>query len=321
QMCIRDSRISAAGVAVVYVSHRLDEIRQVARSVTVVRDGSVVDTVDVQEATTAQIVALMLGEAAREQEPFAPRTVDRSREPLLSVRGLTLAPKLEGVDLDLYAGEVLGIGGLLGSGRSELLRSIAGFEPAAERTVAFEGRPVARPTAAAMKRLGVGMTPEDRKGEGIVPLLGVGENMTMSWFAGVSGRAGLSPRRAGEAGAELVRRLAVKTPGLDTPIVNLSGGNQQKAVIGRWLHARSRVLLLDEPTRGVDVEAKQQIYRLIRSLADEGAAVVFVSGELEELPLVCDRVLTLQHGRFTREFLAPDITLDDIMAATMAVEV
>ncbi|RBL80503.1 heme ABC transporter ATP-binding protein, partial [Streptomyces cavourensis] len=128
-------------------------------------------------------------------------------------------------------------------------------------------------------------------------------------------------RRAGEAGEELVRRLAVKTPGLDTPIVNLSGGNQQKAVIGRWLHARSRVLLLDEPTRGVDVEAKQQIYRLIRSLADEGAAVVFVSGELEELPLVCDRVLTLQHGRFTREFLAPDITLDDIMAATMAVEV
>ncbi|MFE1050177.1 sugar ABC transporter ATP-binding protein [Streptomyces olivaceus] len=314
-------RICAAGVAVIYVSHRLDEIRQVARSVTIVRDGSVVDTVDVQEATTAEIVSLMLGEAAREQEPFAPRTVDRSREPLLSVRGLTLAPKLEGVDLDLYAGEVLGIGGLLGSGRSELLRSIAGFEPAAERRITFGGQPVARPTAAAMKRLGVGMTPEDRKGEGIVPLLGVGENMTMSWFAGVSGRAGLSPRRAGEAGGELVRRLAVKTPGLDTPIVNLSGGNQQKAVIGRWLHARSRVLLLDEPTRGVDVEAKQQIYRLIRSLADEGAAVVFVSGELEELPLVCDRVLTLQHGRFTREFLAPDITLDDIMAATMAVEV
>ncbi|MEU8709971.1 sugar ABC transporter ATP-binding protein [Streptomyces sp. NPDC048565] len=314
-------RISASGVAVIYVSHRLDEIRQVARSVTVVRDGSVVDTVDVQEATTTQIVALMLGQAAREQEPFALRTVDRSSAPLLSVRGLTLAPKLEDIGFDLYAGEVLGIGGLLGSGRSELLRSVAGFEPEAERTVAFGGRPVARPSAAQMKRLGVGMTPEDRKGEGIVPLLGVGENMTMSWFAGVSGRAGLSSRRAAEAGDGLVRRLAVKTPGLDTPIVNLSGGNQQKAVIGRWLHARSRVLLLDEPTRGVDVEAKQQIYRLVRSLADEGAAVVFVSGELEELPLVCDRVLTLQNGRFTREFLAPDITLDDIMAATMAVEV
>lgn len=314
-------RISASGVAVIYVSHRLDEIRQVARSVTVVRDGSVVDTVDVREATTAQIVALMLGPAAREREPFAPRAVDRTRTPLLSVRGLTLPPKLEDVTFDLYAGEVLGIGGLLGAGRSELLRSVAGFETAAERTITFEGRPVTRPTAAAMKRLGVGMTPEDRKGEGIVPLLGVGENMTMSWFAGISGRTGLSPRRAGEAGEDLVRRLAVKTPGLDTPIVNLSGGNQQKAVIGRWLHARSRVLLLDEPTRGVDVEAKQQIYGLIRALADEGAAVVFVSGELEELPLVCDRVLTLQNGRFTREFLAPDITLDDIMAATMAVEV
>ncbi|MEK8141814.1 ATP-binding cassette domain-containing protein [Streptomyces sp. M10(2022)] len=132
-------RISASGVAVIYVSHRLDEIRQVARSVTVVRDGSVVDTVDVQEATTTQIVALMLGQAAREQEPFAPRTVDRSSAPLLSVRGLTLAPKLEDIGFDLYAGEVLGIGGLLGSGRSELLRSVAGFEPEAERTVAFEG--------------------------------------------------------------------------------------------------------------------------------------------------------------------------------------
>lgn len=186
-------RISASGVAVIYVSHRLDEIRQVARSVTVVRDGSVVDTVDVQEATTTQIVALMLGQAAREQEPFAPRTVDRSSAPLLSVRGLTLAPKLEDIGFDLYAGEVLGIGGLLGSGRSELLRSVAGFEPEAERTVAFEGRPVARPSAAEMKRLGVGMTPEDRKGEGIVPLLGVGENMTMAWFAGISGQAASPP--------------------------------------------------------------------------------------------------------------------------------
>ncbi|RNG28203.1 sugar ABC transporter ATP-binding protein [Streptomyces botrytidirepellens] len=314
-------RIADSGVAVIYVSHRLDEIRQVAGSVTVVRDGQVIDTVDVHDATTAQIVALMLGTTVQEAAALEPRTVERTRTPLLSVRGLTLPPKLHGVDVDLYAGEVLGIGGLLGSGRSELLRAIAGFEPRAERVIEVDGVRVARPTAAAMKKLGLGMTPEDRKGAGIVPMLGVGENMTMSWFGGVSRRGSISPALAERAGYDLVERLSVKTPRLSTPIVNLSGGNQQKAVIGRWLHARSRILLLDEPTRGVDVEAKQQIYRLVRELAGNGAAVVFVSGELEELPLVCDRVVTLQQGRIHREFTAPDITLDNIMAATMAVEV
>ncbi|UGQ09250.1 sugar ABC transporter ATP-binding protein [Yinghuangia sp. ASG 101] len=315
-------RIADSGVAVIYVSHRLDEIRQVARSVTVVRDGRVVDTVDVRDATTAQIVALMLGDtAARQETAPAARAVDRAGTPLLTVRGLRLPPKLDEVDFDLYAGEVLGIGGLLGSGRSELLRAIAGFDRPASGAFEVDGTAVRRHTAAAMKKLGVGMTPENRKGEGIVPLLGVGENMVMSWFGGVSRHRSISPALADRAGRELVERLAVKTPELGTPIVNLSGGNQQKAVIGRWLHARSRILLLDEPTRGVDVEAKAQIYALIRDLADSGAGVVFVSGELEELPLVCDRVLTLHHGRINGEFTGAQITLDNIMAATMAVEV
>ncbi|QBI53678.1 sugar ABC transporter ATP-binding protein [Streptomonospora litoralis] len=312
------TRVAERGVGVVYVSHRLDEIRRVADTVTVMRDGAVVETAPVRGTTTARIVALMLGGEGDQPLQRPASGVDRSRTPLLSVRDLAVPPKIDGVSFDVYPGEVLGLAGLLGAGRTEILRALAGFTPA-EGGVAVEGTAVARRTPRAMKRLGVGITPEDRKGEGVVPLLGVAENMVMSRFAGASSAGTVLPSRVSALGRDLVDRFSIKTARPDTPIVNLSGGNQQKAVIGRWLHAGSRILLLDEPTRGVDVEAKAQIYRIIRELADEGAAVVFVSSELEELPLVCDRVLTLRGGRIDGEFTGDDITLDTIMAAAMAV--
>ncbi|GLU49983.1 sugar ABC transporter ATP-binding protein [Nocardiopsis ansamitocini] len=312
------TRIAGRGVGVIYVSHRLDEIRRVADTVTVMRDGAVVETTDVAGATTARIVSLMLGEAADEVPERTEADVDRSATPLLSVRGLSVPPKLEDVSFDLYRGEVLGLGGLMGSGRTELLRAISGFLPAGAGSITVDGQRVTRPTPAVMKRLGVGITPEDRKGEGVVPLLGVSENMVLTWFKGASTAGTVSPARVDGIGRGLIERLSIKTARPDTPIVNLSGGNQQKAVIGRWLHAQSRILLLDEPTRGVDVEAKAQIYRIVRELAAEGAAVLFVSSELEELPLVCDRVLTMRAGRLAGEFTGADITLDTIMAAAMA---
>ena len=309
-------RVAASGVGVIYVSHRLDEIRRVADTVTVMRDGAVVETVPVRGATTARIVSLMLGHDEQEQERPESR-VDRSGTPLLSVRGLAVPPKVDDVSFDVHPGEVLGLAGLMGSGRTEILRALAGFAPSGG-TVAIDGAPVARPTPRAMKRLGVGITPEDRKREGVVPLLGVSENMVMTWFGGASRAGTVLPSRVSAIGSELIERFSIKAARPDTPIVNLSGGNQQKAVIGRWLHAGSRILLLDEPTRGVDVEAKAQIYRIVRELAAKGAAVVFVSSELEELPLVCDRVLALRGGRLEGEFTGDDITLDNIMAAAMA---
>lgn len=310
------ARVAATGVGVIYVSHRLDEIRRVADTVTVMRDGAVVETTPVRGATTARIVSLMLGHDEQEQARPDSR-VDRSGAPLLSVRGLSVAPKIDDVSFDVHPGEVLGLAGLMGSGRTEILRALAGFAPSGG-TVAIDGAPVARPTPRAMKRLGVGITPEDRKGEGVVPLLGVSENMVMTWFGGASKAGTVLPSRVSAIGSGLIERFSIKAARPDTPIVNLSGGNQQKAVIGRWLHAGSRILLLDEPTRGVDVEAKAQIYRIVRELAGKGAAVVFVSSELEELPLVCDRVLALRGGRLEGEFTGDDITLDNIMAAAMA---
>ncbi|GAB3576453.1 sugar ABC transporter ATP-binding protein [Amycolatopsis endophytica] len=312
------TRIAADGVAVLYVSHRLEEIRRIAHTATVMRDGLVVETVDIAEADTSRIVSLMLGETTEAARKPQSRQVDTSETPLLSVRGLSVPPKVTDVSFDVHAGEVVGLGGLMGSGRTEVLRAIAGFDPAAAGTIVVEGREIARPTAAAMKRLGVGMTPEDRKDEGVVPLLGVDENLVLSKWDSVSSGATVRPGLVRRAATRLIERLSIATAAPRTPIVNLSGGNQQKAVIGRWLHAGSRILLLDEPTRGVDVHAKAEIYRLVRELAGTGAAIVFVSGELEELPLVCDRVLALREGRIAGELSGAQLTTESVLSAAMA---
>ena len=312
------SKIAAEGVAVLYVSHRLEEIRRVAHNATVMRDGRIVDTVDVRAAETGHIVSLMLGDTERAAERPPERAVDRTGTPLLSVQGLAVPPKVLDVSFDLYPGEVLGLGGLMGSGRTEVLRAIAGFARSDAGVLSVAGRAVTRPTAATMKRLGVGMTPEDRKDEGVIPLLGVDENLVLAKFSTVSSGPTVRTGKVRRAAERLIERLSIATASGRTPIVNLSGGNQQKAVIGRWLHAGSHILLLDEPTRGVDVQAKAEIYRLVRELADGGAAIVFVSGELEELPLVCDRVLTLRSGRVVAELAGDELTTDSVLSAAMA---
>lgn len=309
-------RVSAKGVGVIYVSHRMDEIRQIADTVTVMRDGKHVATTDVRGASTQHIVELMLGERAHAEEseyrqrPFG--------EVKLKVDGLVMAPKLVDVSFEVRAGEVLGIAGLLGSGRTEILRAIAGFDRPQHAAIAINGKPVTRHDPIAIKALGVGLTPENRKKEGIVAELGIGENIVMSDYGKVSAAGNLIPSRLAAAADAVRRRLAIKAANLDLSIATLSGGNQQKAVIGRWLHAGSDVLLLDEPTRGVDVGSKAQIYDIVRQLAGEGAAIVFTSSELEELPLVCDRVIVLTDGRITGEHRAPNIHTAELLAAAMA---
>jgi ABC-type sugar transport system ATPase subunit len=306
--------LSAEGIAVIYVSHRMSEIRQIAGTATVMRDGRIAATVDVAGAVTADIVQLMLGHSEKED-----RLVGEAQggEPVLSVRDLTLPPKLDGVDFDLKRGEVLGLAGLLGSGRTELLRAIVGLSPVESGTVMLEGHEVTGGTYREMVRRGVGMTPESRKEDGIVPLLGVDENIVATDFAKVTVNGVLSPSKIATAAGEIIRRIGIKTTRDSTPIGTLSGGNQQKVVIGRWVYAGSRILLLDEPTRGVDVEAKSQIYAIVRQLAGEGKSIIFVSSEIEELPKVCDRVLVLKDGRFVAEFKAPGISTEALIAASL----
>lgn len=312
------TRIAKTGVAVIYVSHRLDEIRRIASSATILRDGRVVDTVDIATTGTEAMIAMMVGPDYQTQKRPPLRAVDRTREPLLSVRDLRIPPKIEKISFDLFAGEVLGVAGLMGSGRTEVLRAIAGFDTPVSGEMTLNGEPMPWNTPEVMKRNGIGLTPEDRKNDAIVPLLGVDENMVLSDYTRVRKHGSISLRRMRTVAQSLIDRLRIETASPVTPIINLSGGNQQKAVIGRWLHADAKILLLDEPTRGVDVAAKAGIYDLVRTLADAGKAVIFVSGELEELPLVCDRVITVQGGRITAQFIGADVTVDAVLSAAMA---
>ena len=308
-------RIAGEGIAVIYVSHRMNEIRRISQSATVMRDGRIIDTVDVAGADTREIVRLMLGSDVAQAAALETKTRETV---VLDVADLALAPKLSSISFMLRQGEVLGIAGLLGSGRTELLQSIMGVRPFDRGTVSVDGKPVGRPKYKGMLAAGFGYTPESRKEEGIVPLLGVDENVVATDFAAVSSKGILSASRMAEATRRIVQRLHIKSAETDTPIGTLSGGNQQKVVIGRWVHADSRILLLDEPTRGVDVEAKAQIYTIIRQLAAEGRSIIFVSSEIEELPLVCDRVLVLREGTLKEEFTSPDIDQDAVMAVCIA---
>lgn len=305
--------LAGAGIAVIYVSHRMSEIRQIAEAATVIRDGRVAGTVEVAGADTAEIIRLMLGRSEKD------RLVGEARggDTVLSVRDLAVPPKLTGVSFDLRRGEVLGFAGLLGSGRTELLRAIGGLDAMRAGTVLLDDKDITRASYGERVRSGIGMTPESRKEDGIMPLLGVDENTVATDFSKVTVNGVISASRMAQAAGDIVRRIGIKTARIDTPVGTLSGGNQQKVVIGRWVYAGSCILLLDEPTRGVDVEAKSQIYAIIRELAAEGKSIVFVSSEIEELPKVCDRVLVLRDGRFVQEFVAPGIETDALMAACL----
>ena len=308
-------RMKQRGVAIIYVSHRMKEIREIADTATVMRDGKTISTVDIGQADTREIVQMMLGHDENRDELVEARKLG---PPVLSLQNVVSAPKLETISFDLHEGEVLGVAGLLGSGRTELLRIIARLDQPDSGSIRLDGVDTSGETWNGMLRRGLGMTPESRKDQGIVPLLGIDENIVISDMARVSNFGVLSSTRIDAAARDIMVRMSVKAPQTATPIGVLSGGNQQKIVIGRWVYAGSRILLLDEPTRGVDVEAKSQIYAIIRKLAAEGKSIIFVSSEIEELPKVCDRVLVLRDGRIAQMFTAPGIDADELMTASIA---
>ncbi|AMM22293.1 heme ABC transporter ATP-binding protein [Frondihabitans sp. PAMC 28766] len=310
-------QLSGEGVAVIYVSHRLNEIRRIASSASVMRDGAIVDTRPLTDLTTADVVEMMLGDAVSESPPVDTAPPGDGAV-LASIRGLRIEPKVKGIDLDLRAGEVVGIAGVLGSGRTEILQAIAGITAPQAGTITIDGTDIAGAGIARALKAGVGLTPENRKEDGIFPQLGIDENIVVSDWRSVSRAGILSMAGIGRSAEKQIARMSIKTASVHSDISTLSGGNQQKAVIGRWLHADSRILLLDEPTRGVDVEAKAQIYALVRELAAAGRSIVFVSSEIEELPAVCDRVVILRGGEIVQEVTAPGISSDSLLAAAMA---
>ena len=306
--------LAAQGRAIIYVTHRLQEVPKLVDSVTVLRDGRNMGTIPVAEATPDRITNMMIGADWRKTTW---ERASQAGEVKLSVRNLSRSGVLQDVSFDLRSGEVLGIAGLLGSGRTELMRSIFGLDPVDSGQVLVDGRPVPKPSPLVMKELGAGLTPEDRKRQGLVLPFTVRENLTLASAKRYSRGGVLQPKQARALAETMVAELEIKTASLEVTARTLSGGNQQKVVIGNWLNTLPGILIMDEPTRGIDIQAKEQIFRLVRDLANSGLAVLFVSSELEEVLDVADRILIINQGRITGEAAHDQIDLETLMARAM----
>jgi D-xylose transport system ATP-binding protein len=317
------------GVSSIYISHRLEEVFRIADRITVLRDGRTVGTSAAADLTPDVVIARMVG---REVKDLYPRPPAREGTRALALRGWSVGDELNpgrhvlhAVDLDVHEGEVLGIGGLMGAGRTALVSSLFGAARApVTGRLQLGAQPERGPFRSPPEAIaaGLALVSEDRKRFGLVLEHSVGENLVLATLRRFRRGALLDGAAAEAACAEQVRTLRIKTAGLDTAVGLLSGGNQQKVVVGRWLLTRPRVLLLDEPTRGVDVGARAEIYEIIRKLAVDGLAVVLVSSDLPELLGMSHRVLVLNQGRATATLRAQDATPEAVMtAATTAVGV
>jgi ribose transport system ATP-binding protein len=315
--------LRAGGTAIVYISHRLAEIEAMADRAVVLRDGRNAGTLPRGEIRRDRLVQLMVGRsleseyasrrAAARTPPTQPRTpgleIDRVR-----------TSRYPGVDASVtaYRGEVLGIAGLIGAGRSELAEAVCGMGPRRSGRVLLDGLPVAISTPRDAIRHGLCLVPEDRRGRGVIGEMSVRENITLPNLSAFARLGLVNRRRESAAAREIATTLTVKTPSLEAPVGTLSGGNQQKVVLGRWLALGPRAMIFDEPTQGVDVGAKAEIHRLIRRLADEGAAVVVISSDLEEIIAECDRVAVMHDGRVTGVLDRSDCTPQAIMQLAVA---
>jgi ABC-type sugar transport system ATPase subunit len=314
------AKLRSQGTTILYISHKMDEVFHLSDRITVLRDGQFIATRNTKETNAAEITKLMVG---RDIESLDLGDRPPRGAKVLEVRNLSLAwpghargYRLKDISLELYRGEVLGIAGLMGAGRTELLECLFGasaIPPTGE--ILLDGVSIMPRHPSEAKRAGLALVTEDRKRLGIFSTMNVGRNISMcSLREAVSGPLLSSSRERGLSDS-MVSKLRIKTAGLTPPIGSLSGGNQQKCIVGRWLLTHPKVLLLDDPTRGVDVGAKAELYRVIRSLCSEGLGVIVTSSELPELLTLSDRIMVLSEGRKTAEFDIREATQEKIMEA------
>jgi ABC-type sugar transport system ATPase subunit len=304
--------LAEGGVGVVYVTHRLDEIFEITDRVTVMRDGKVVLACPTVDLNKASLIAHITGsaEVAPERRERAVMSAERGEE-LLRVEGITLPGVVEEVSFSVHAGELLGIAGLVGSGRTELARLIVGADHRAEGRIAVRGREVRISSPSDSRRHGIVLLPEDRRRQGAVLDFSVRKNVTLPVLPSFRpARAVPLPqvRRERASARDMVSRLGIKAAGIEQPVRYLSGGNQQKVVLAKWLESGANVFIFDEPTHGIDVEGKDEVYRLMEELALAGKAVIFISSEFTELVGACNRVLVMREGRLVGELDGDDVT-------------
>jgi ribose transport system ATP-binding protein len=309
-------------VAVLYVSHRLGEIVDLCHRVTAFRDGAFVAQFDRTSVSQSKLVDAIVGIGETQALASSSGSADLvGAEIALSVRGLRRARFVRGIDFDLRRGEVLGLSGLVGSGRSEVVRLIFGADGVQGGQMSLYGHPYAPQNPSEAIRAGVGLVPEERRSEGLVVSKSVAFNLNLASLRAPSlgpGLALLNMRKRAQRSREMANRLRIKTPRIETVVGRLSGGNQQKVVIGKWLGLSLRVLMLDEPSRGVDIGARREIHGIVRELAAAGVAIIVISSEAEELPGLCDRVLVMMEGRVVRELSGTEITREALVQASYA---
>lgn len=308
---IRDLR--EQGISIIYISHKLDEIFEYCDYVTIMRDGHVIDTSPTTELSRQEMIAMMVGRAIENEYPERPHCVG---EKLLEVRSLN-TKKLHDIHFHLNRGEILGLVGLVGAGRSEIVRALFGADHVRDCQLTLEGKPIQIQNPIQAKKAGLALVPEDRKQQGLVLKFSVEKNISMASLHDVARRGMIQKTLERRMANRVAKELDVKTPSVTTEVGSLSGGNQQKCVVGRWLETHPKILILDEPTRGIDVGAKYEIYLLMRKIVEEGGSIILISSELPEVLNMSNRVLTIREGRITGEFDPEQASAQQIMDAAI----
>lgn len=311
------AKLKKSGISIIYISHRLEEVKFMCDSATVMRDGTYVTKVDVCDVTIDDIIKLMVGRELNDKYPRIEKTIGKE---VLSVENLCAGSRVQNVSFNVKAGEVLCIGGLVGAGRTESMRAIFGLDHKTAGVIKINGKEVDIKTPRDAIEAGIGFVTEDRKEEGLVLPLSVGENITVSSLDKFTKAGRLNLKKESEMIQKYVDLLKIKTPSALQKVGNLSGGNQQKVVLAKWLLSDCQVLILDEPTRGIDVGAKIEVYNLINDLAKEGKAIIAITSEIPELLGICDRVAIMARGKIRGELGRDEANQENIMTMAVAAE-
>lgn len=307
-------KLKEKDVIIIYISHKLQELWQIADTCTVLRDGELIGKVPMEGLKRQELVKMMFGDVEIKTRP---KDLKVGEKPVLEIDGLTRKGVFENVSFKVYENEIVGIAGMLGAGRTELLKSIFGADPFDSGTIKFYGKEMKNPNPVKMRNAGFALTPEDRKQEGLIQIMSVFGNLCVASIDYLGKHKFVQKKKEKEYVQRQIEDLQIKVPDPMLPVGSLSGGNQQKVVVGNWLNTEPKIMFFDEPSRGIDVNAKQQIFQIIWEQSKKGISSIMVSSELEELLEVCHRILIMREGKIVEEVMPENITIEELYAKSM----